>query len=391
MKPVKLTCCDSSNYSRIFTDTEGSDFKINLIHHKNDPPTVNRLYVQRDNFSVELIPSKGLSVRDVFLDNQPMFWNPPLESIADPESVRLNGPMLIDGELVDGMSWLKYFSAHIEMLGLLNWGMPADGMGLHGNASNIPVKTVSVQTSEKGLTVSGEFLIFDSDSVQPQDCQPIFKVEKSVTVLSSRPGIYLHDSITNLTGKTLTPQWGYHIQLHPQPGAEYFIPGKHVEERFGGPVPADYREWKPSAVESMREEKGFIYKGLITSKPFPESTGDGVTTLLEYTDGTGIAASFTPPPYLQSWFSSGGAKGENFMLPVAEPGKKPKKMLKTNWDGLGPEFGNTSLDRNGNTDPGIPISVIEPGQIKDIEILVEFISADKVTEVKTFIQSNCKN
>ena len=387
----------AADYSGSFVDKNSISWNINLHHVKPDHDDVKRLYIERDGFSVELVPSKGLSVRDVFYKGKPMFWEPPMEKIYSPSEVRLNEPMLIDGVLTPGMSWLRYFSAHIEMLGLLNWGMPTGGMGLHGNASNIPVNNLTVESGHEGVTVSGSFEIFDADGItlhnhSGKNVKPLFRVEKTVTILENRPGIYLKDRVTNLSDSETVPQWGYHVQLRPEEGAEYLIPGKIIEERFGGDVPDNHRIWTPAGVPEIREEKGFIYKKLMTSHPFPEelSSSEGVTSLLLYRDGSGIAVSFTRPAYLQSWFSCGGADGTNFMIPGGSGGEAQKLLLK-NWDGVGPEFGNTALDADGNTDPENPPAVLKPGESLDIEILAEFTGRETSSEIKKGINFYCCN
>ena len=60
-----------------------------LSHAAGDPDSVYRLYIERGDCSIELCPSKGLSVRDTTLSGQQMFWDAPLPNLPDPESIDL--------------------------------------------------------------------------------------------------------------------------------------------------------------------------------------------------------------------------------------------------------------------------------------------------------------
>ena len=83
-----------------------------------------------------------------------------------------------------GLAWNGYFAAHVEMLGLLNWGMfteDSDGRLIvhHGNASMIPAEETEVVLEDDRAVVTGSLLIRDGSSVWPQpDAPPLYRTEK---------------------------------------------------------------------------------------------------------------------------------------------------------------------------------------------------------------------
>lgn len=64
------------------------DFTIEIIHRKNEPENALRIQVERENLRVELLPSKGLSVGEFFINDAPVFWEPPTDLI-DPDKLDL--------------------------------------------------------------------------------------------------------------------------------------------------------------------------------------------------------------------------------------------------------------------------------------------------------------
>ncbi len=347
---------------------------LDLRHVEGDPEHVYRFYVKGDGLSVELIPSKGLSIRDVWFGNSPFFWDAPMEQLPDPKDVDLTAPLLIDGEQVEGMRWIAYFAAHVEMMGLRNWGIATkkdeEFYALHGNVSNIPIDTLHIEVYPEKIIVSGMFTTHDAHScvIKDSGLYPEFEVTKRVEIDRTSPQIQVHDSVKNVSKKALYPDWGYHIQLRPQVEAELLIPSLQVRERFKSPVPENHERWYPAKVTSNREERGYIHKKLNIESLF-EDGSSGFKTLLKYKDGTGIMCCLPPSPYTMSWFSCGGAEGENFMFPP-ENNQAPQPVLHKNWDGVGPEIGASALDHDGDVDPEIQQKKLEPGETQDLRITI---------------------
>ena len=349
---------------------EESGVKVSLDHIPGDPDSVYRLYIEREGCSVELIPSKGLSVRDTTLTGRQMFWDSPMPNIPDPYGIDLAGEMIIGGTPMAGMTWVAYFAAHIEMLGLRNWGMATETPGgellcLHGNASMIPVEKLSVEISGGGCIVEGSFFIRDANSSWPQpDVPALFKVTKRIELMPGRDTLLLTDTIENVSQSSLFPDWGYHVQLRPEPGCRLLIPSQTAIPRDGEQLPDDYQIWHSAPEPPKREERGFIHKGVRCDETFPDGS-PGFETRLEYPDGTATRCVLPPSPYVMSWFSCGGAEDDEFLWPDGS------KWLHRNWDGVGPEIGASALEHDGDVDPGVKVSDLEPGETTVLNILIE--------------------
>ncbi|RKX85598.1 MAG: hypothetical protein DRP58_05600, partial [Spirochaetes bacterium] len=227
-KQLKIKC-----YGKGVSEVRGTlscDTEYSLKHIEGDPTSVYRFYLTGDNFSLEITPSRGLSVRDFTCRGRQMFWNAPLENLSDPDRIDMKKAMIINGESVKGTRWLEYFASHIEMLGLDNWGVPVekDGkvMGLHGNASSVPVTEIILEERDDRVVVSGSFYIHDPNEVLEEDNKSsrYFKVEKAIEFYNERPVLVIKDKITNISGTPRFPDWGYHVQLKPEEGCRYLIP-----------------------------------------------------------------------------------------------------------------------------------------------------------------------
>jgi len=349
---------------------EKAGVSARLSHVSGDPDSVYRLYIEREGCSIELCPSKGLSVRDTTLSGKQIFWDAPLPNLPNPEEIDLAGEMVIDGTPLPGYTWVAYFAAHVEMLGLKNWGMAMNTPGkelhcLHGNASMIPIEELTVELSNGGAVIQGSFFIRDANGCwPPSDLPPLFKVTKRIVLPPDRDTLLLSDTIENVSDKTLFPDWGYHVQLRPEPRCRFTIPSESALPRGGGNLPDDYQIWHEAPDPPKREEKGFIHKGNRYEGRFPDGS-PGCETLLTYSDGSGIRCLLPPSPYVMSWFSCGGADDDEFLWPDGS------KWLHRNWDGVGPEIGASSLDHDGDTDPGVIVEELKPGETTVLNILIE--------------------
>lgn len=137
------------------------DFDVILRHRAGEPEQANRLEARCGDFSVELLPSKGLSVGEAFAGERPLFWEPPVD-LVNPDTLDLAGTEVWrNRQPAPGMAYIKTYMGSIEMLGLSNWGMPYTDPDtgrfhiLHGEASNIPAETVDVTVSGAQLQMQG--------------------------------------------------------------------------------------------------------------------------------------------------------------------------------------------------------------------------------------------
>lgn len=363
------------NRSTVF---EQNGFRAEIVNRQGEPENALRIIISCKELKIELLPSKGLSVGEVFYQKQPVFWEPPA-GLPDPDRLDLISPEIsIYGEAMKGFTYLKTFMAGIEFYGLRNWGMPRTDKHtgeihpLHGETSNIPVKTIHGQFSEDYLEMTSTFHYrkFSYHSEQPwyEIGEPIYKITKTVILPAEGNSFKVKDRIENITGSIQVPDWGYHITFRPEKGSKLLVPSKSVEERSGGTVPEDIETWHPAENPKIRTETGIIHKGL---KLFESNGGRANKVLMFYPSGRGIALSFPPSPYFQTWFCNGGANTDEFTftdngLPV----------LTKNWDGQGIEIGSSPLDNNGKIDPSVDCKKnLKPG-----EALVNEIKSEMLTD-----------
>lgn len=344
---------------------------LSLKRKITDAGSVSRLLITRDNLSVEILPSKGFSIGEAFWEGRPFFWNPPLEGLPDPDTLDPGETIFINDRPMEGFGFLRAFTGGVEMLGLRNWGMPYRDIytgrlfGLHGDISLTPVSEADITVSEAGIEISALVTVTDreGDGRVPwyKRGMPIFTVKKNVIIDRDVPGFSLIDEIRNMSGAAITPDWGYHVQLFPKPGARYLVPAAHSEVRGGEKNNGIDLSWKPSKVAHRREERGIIFKkihfedGLLRGLP-------GARTLFQYSDGRGILVAVPQSPFFMSWYSAGGEGGREFKIPATKGGTDLVPISELPWNGVGPEFGSSSLDHDGNVSTEIPTIPLHPGE-----------------------------
>ena len=342
-----------------------------LVRHADDPSNTNRLMVKHGEISAELFPTKGLSLAQVTINGHKLFWDAPYGLIDQDKLDLWSDEVLINGKPEKGFTFLKTFSAGIELYGLKNWGMPyanpqtGEFHPLHGETSNIPVPEIIIEFKDDALVVSSEYQYHEmnnrSETPWYRAGRPLFRIKKEYVFRENpEPEIISRDTIVNITDETLTPDWGYHITFHPLPGTKLKVPSSSVEARGGGSVPDEIETWHPQAKQGFREETGIIHKGL---KRFLTEDKEVNKVLLIHENGEGLVCSFPPSPYFQTWNCKGGAGSDEFKLNTGE------SLLTKNWDGIGIEIGSSSLDHDGNTDPSVDyVTELGPGESKTVEL-----------------------
>jgi hypothetical protein len=350
---------------------EEKGFSVRILHLPGDPSNANRIRVSTGQVELELLPSKGLSLGQAWIKGRPLFWESPVD-LPDTETLDLwSDEVSINGKSAPGFTFLKTFCAGVELYGLRNWGMPAmlDSklQPLHGETSNIPVSEIRFFTQgDAGIVqASFDYHTFEGDDNSPwyRRGEKLFSVTRKVVLKKSALEIMLEDIIENISNRTLTPDWGYHITFRPEEGAEFRVPSRQAEERGGRPIPAGIQTWRRAANENVRTETGIIYKNLDVS-------GSGfVVSSLGYPDNTGIEVSTPPSPYFQTWFCNGGKGSSEFTL-------DGESLLGKNWDGMGIEIGSSALDHDGNIDGSVHYKPeLMPGEKKTIQIRFKWIES----------------
>jgi len=353
-------------------ETEWNGFIFRAFHLKGDPETANRIRVSNKLVEVELLPSKGLSISQAWINGKPILWDAPI-GLPDTETLNLwSDEILIDGCPAPGFAFLKTFAGGIEFYGLKNWGMPTliDGklQSLHGETSNIPVSEVQFFVDGDVCTVKATFIYrsFEGDDQLPwyERGEEIFRVTKNVVLTKNSLEMTIEDTIENISSVNQIPDWGYHVTFKPEPGATIMVPSAKAECRGGGLLPKDYNIWQPSSDSTQRIENGVIFKDLQK-----QDEADFCQTLFLNPDGSGIVLKTPPSPYFQIWLCSGGAETKEFTWRNGEP------VFMRNWDGMGIEFGSSALDHDGNADPSInPEPILKPGDERKIVFSFSFVS-----------------
>jgi len=384
---IRLYCKDlTSNKYQTIVESGSS---VSLIHSSGDPPSVNRILASVNEFEVELLPSKGFSVGQVYLNGQPKLWKPPI-GICDPDTLDLfSDEVAINGTPAPGFTFLKTFSAGIEFYGLRNWGMPLYDERknflhpLHGETSNIPVDFCDIEINDKEIRLSASFVYRDipvkSTGIWYLQGSDLFEVKRLVVIRKDKPQFQLIDSVKNISKEPLKPDWGYHITFLPADGSRLLVPSSSVENRSGDKVPENFDQWSPAKNNQLREETGIIHKGL---KTIPSENGNLSYGLVVHPDHTGIKVSFPASPYFQTWFCRGGANTHEFTkVSDGEP------LFNRNWDGIGIELGSSALDHNGNTDQSIPEQVLlDPGSLTMITLSIEFVDGNELKQLSEEIR-----
>ena len=389
MLELRLNCKDlESNKSPTIA---GSGSSVSLVHKSGDPPAVNRIIASVSGIEVELLPSKGFSVGQVYLYGRPVFWNPPI-GICDPYTLDLfSKEVAINGTPAPGFTFLKTFCGGIEFYGLRNWGMPAFDKRkeflhpLHGETSNIPVDFCDVEIYNGEIILSTSFVYRDIPH-EPSGTwylqgPELFEVERRVVIRKENPRLQLIDRVTNISQEPLKPDWGYHITFFPSDGSRLLVPSASAENRSGEKVPENFDRWSPAKNNEIRKETGIIQKGM---KTHPSDFGNLRYVLVIHPHLKGIKASFPPSLYFQTWFCKGGANSKEFIR-VSDG----KPLFSRNWDGMGIEFGSSALDHDGNTDQLVPKpGFLDPGSSIEIPLLLDFIEGNELQELSDEIQKN---
>jgi hypothetical protein len=327
-------------------------------------------------------PTKGLSVGQLWYNQQPVFWEAPAGLIPPGQFNPLQEDICINGKVAPGFSFLKTFASGIELYGLKNWGMPRkdpDGklLPLHGETSNIPVKEIELWLDNNDLIILGtfEYRSFRGDEMKPwyERGDVLYMISRTIRI-SNAGKIEVSDTIENQTGDSLSPDWGYHITFHAEEGAKLLVPSQSAEIRGEGNLPADIETWKPQTREDLRTETGIIHKKV---RIIEKNSRKLNYVLVRYPNGKGIWTTFTPLPYFQTWFCNGGANSDEFTYTNGEP------VFQKPWNGIGIEIGASALDHDGRTDSSVSFNpVLLPGQAVNLVIGVEVLDHDKTLEME---------
>lgn len=365
-------------------------FTFIRTHKASDPKGFCRLYLSNGIMTVELFPSKSLTIGQAWEGERPVFWNLPIHSLPDMSGFDLaNDLLFIRNEPRRGFKWIEGYMGGIELLGLENWGMPwtdprtGKFYSLHGEVNTIAVPTIELKISARHASVHGAFVVrsFEGPEELPryERGEGLFSVARTIVLESGAHGLVCKDEITNISDLPRSADWGYHVTFRPEEGAALLIPSSVAKKRFGGPFDDSIETWKAAKDQNHREEYGVIHQGLKFAHE--SSFGcDMAQALLLYPAGFGTRLSFPPSPYCQSWISMGGKGSSEFCR------LDGKSILHNSWDGIGLEFGASSLDHDGFIDPSVPQRTLQPGETMTIPLAVDLLAPTQANTLASEIR-----
>ena len=167
---------------------------------------VDVIEVRNGTFRFVVVPTRGMGIWKACLGDLPLGWKSPVRGPVHPVFVRTDHP--------DGLGWLNGFDELLVRCGLESNGAPefhADGRlryGLHGKIANIPAHKVEVVIDgETGrIAIRGavdESRLFGSK----------LRLETSIETQVGRPGLAVHDKVTNLSAAASEVELLYHINF----------------------------------------------------------------------------------------------------------------------------------------------------------------------------------
>lgn len=187
--------------------------------------------IELDNGSlrVRVLPTRGMGLWDMHLDDWRIGWNAPAESPVHPAYVNLQAR--------NGLGWLDGFNELLCRCGLSFNGPPGHDEGaaspieseitLHGLIANRPADRVTLRVSEQGLHLSGvtrEMTLFG----------PNLALETEYFLPFTGSSLKLTDTVHNLSSRPAEMQLLYHINVGEpllEAGSRWQAPCAEVHSR----------------------------------------------------------------------------------------------------------------------------------------------------------------
>ena len=349
---------------------ESGGITFRFFHYREDHPDVHRLLIEAGKIRAVIIPSKGLSLHEAWIEGQPIFWEPPQTSISSPEEFCPENEIFINGQKQWGTEWVSRFCSGVELLGPDNWGMmlPEERKTLHGSGSNTSAENIKTGLYKNTAFAEGQFPVRAGAAD--------IEIRRRIILDLSDNSVMLHDIFKNTSEDETLADWGYHVQMRPVEGCQYYIPSKSITPRQDESCAPGFNTWHQAELQWEREEYGFIHKEITNTESIHGHPVIG--TLLHYPDSKkSIRCDIPPAPYILTWVSAGGAYGSEF-LTGDSPGTP---MLTRNWDGIGPELGASSLDHDGNLNPQFPEASLKPWHSKQTLLRFKLLDESETEEM----------
>ncbi|OCG25345.1 DUF4432 domain-containing protein [Gilliamella sp. App2-1] len=250
------------------------------------------LTISSDNFTIQLIPTRGLGILSVVGDGIRMGWDSPVNEVVNPKYINL--------ESRGGIGWLDGFNEMMVRCGF-EWtghAVQADGMmyTLHGRAQNTPVSKLIVDIADKEpYTITIKGLIKENTFKKSN-----LETWASLSYIPGSKEFTIHDVVTNKSDYTRDYQIIYHSNFGTpilEEGARFVAPVKEISP-FNNYAKGGLNTWQTylGPTKDFDEMVFNVY-------PFADATGQTqvMVTNKAGDKAAGIAFNTKELPVLSLW------------------------------------------------------------------------------------------
>ncbi len=189
-----------------------------------------------DQTSVDLIPQRGLGIRQATCHGIRFGWDSPVQGPVHPQWVPLGEP--------SGLGWLEGFDEMVVRCGLSNNGAPEhDSAGrlkwpLHGRIANLPAQNIEVVIDQATRTIGVTGQVIEARFLFHRLCletnlqlqgNPI-----NAPATNQAPKIQIRDRVINQSNRLASVQMLYHCNFGPpllESGSRLVVDEKSIEPR----------------------------------------------------------------------------------------------------------------------------------------------------------------
>lgn len=242
---------------------------------------VTQLRLTTPEFQATWVPTRGLGLAEVRLDDLRIGWQSPVAGPVHPHWVPLSEP--------SGLGWLDGFDELLVRCGLENNGAPQFGphgelqLPLHGRIANTPATAVAVRGFAAGVEVVAEVTEARFHFYR-------WRLTTRYFLPRGRRQIQVSDQVTNAAGRLRDFQMLYHFNLGSPllaPGSRLHIPVRQVVPR-DAVAAAGVATWDQITVpRAGQPEQVFL------CEPLPDSRG-WCRAVLPNPEGSAAAAISFP-------------------------------------------------------------------------------------------------
>ena len=193
---------------------------------------VQVIEVDNGRLSFAVLPTRGMGILKGQCGSVRLGWDSPVKDPVHPGFVNL--------EERGGLGWLKGFNEWFVRCGLNSMGAPGEDtvldysgnpytvpLTLHGKIANLPARSVSLEITDRAITIRGEVdetMMFG----------PALRLNTEIRTELGSGGMTITDTVTNLGDNPVEHQMLYHINYGSpllEEGSRMLAPFKQVAPR----------------------------------------------------------------------------------------------------------------------------------------------------------------